>query len=551
MSVPVLMATNGTESQLVIAPMLIVLVAAVGTLLLGSRPRARAVVSFAGGAAYVIAVAALDWYIVLAPGAPGIATYQVGGWPAPFGITLVADGLSVFMLTMVATLGIASLIFSSRILPTLDRRSYYFPLFHFLLLGVTGAFLTGDLFNMFVWFEVMLIASYVFVAYYSGPKHTRAAFWYVALNLLASAVFLLGVGGIYATTGTLNMADLARRLAEPAAYGIDPTPTIGLLALLLSVFAIKAGLVPFQFWIPTAYRAAPAPIAALLAGATKKVGIYAIIRLSFTVFANAQVGVDLEVPGVGTTVVGSSPLAFIGIVLFVMAASSIIIGGVGAVGHDSIEGVLAYSSIGQVGFIAMPVAIAATTTEPRLRHIAILATLVYALNHTLAKGLLFLSVGAVRDATGTSHFSDLGGLAERFPFLAAAVFVGSLALVGAPPLSGFFGKFFVFDAAAQAEALSVLILLLVGSLLTIAYMTRAWNRSFWGERTPAVEDATADSVQIGVLVALAAVIIAVGVGFDPVYEFADAAATAALDTDGYVDAVDPTVTSEPAGGGHE
>ncbi|WP_265112465.1 complex I subunit 5 family protein [Halosolutus halophilus] len=541
----------GTESQLVIAPMLIVLVAAVGSLLLGRRPRGRIGVSLAGGAAFAIAVAAIDWYIVLAPDAPGIATYQVGDWPAPFGITLVVDGLSAFMLTMVAILGIASLVFSTRVLPELDRRSYYFPLFHFLALGVTGAFLTGDLFNLFVWFEVMLMASYIFVAYYGGPQHTRAAFWYVALNLLASAIFLLGVGGIYATTGTLNMAELARRIADPVAYGIDPGPIVGLLAMLLSVFAIKAGLVPFQFWIPTAYRSAPPQVAALLAGATKKVGIYAIIRLSFTVFGDAQIAVSLEVPGVGA-VAGDSPLAFVGAALSVMAAASILVGGIGAVGRDSLEGVLAYSSIGQVGFIAVPVAIAATTANPTLRHVGIVAALVYALNHTLAKGLLFLSVGAIRSATGTSRLADLGGLAGRSPPLAIAFFVGSLALVGIPPLSGFFGKFLVFDVAARAEAASVLVLLLVGSLLTIAYVTRTWNLSFWGARTDAVEGATADAVQVGVVVVLAAAIVAVGVGFEPVYEFADAAASAALDSEGYREAVgEYAPTGDQAGGGHE
>jgi len=532
----------GTDSTLVIAPMLIVLAAATGTLLLGRYPRARATVSLAGGVAYAVAVAAIDWYIILAPDAPGIATYQVGGWPAPFGITLVADGLSAFMLTMVAILGVASLVFSTRHLPGGEERSYYFPLFHFLALGVTGAFLTGDLFNLFVWFEVMLMASYVFVAYSGGPQHTRAAFWYVTLNLVASAVFLLGVGGIYATTGTLNMADLAQRLADPAAYGLEPAPVVGLFGLLLSVFAIKAGLVPFQFWIPTAYRAAPPQVTALLAGATKKVGIYAIIRLSFTVFADAAVPVDLSLPGV--TIAGDSPLPFVGAALFVMATASILVGGIGAVGRDSLEGVFAYSSIGQVGFIAMPVAIATTATAPGLRKLAIVAALVYALNHTLAKGLLFLSVGTVRSATGTSRFADLGGLAMRSPPLAISVFVASLALVGIPPLSGFFGKFLVFDVAARARAGPVLVVLLVGSLLTIAYTTRAWNRSFWGAQTDAVEAATIDPVQVAVLAVLAVTIVAVGIGFEPVYEFAEIAADAAVDTDGYVDAVAPQEVSE-------
>ncbi|WP_254769435.1 complex I subunit 5 family protein [Salinilacihabitans rarus] len=513
--------------------MLVVLVAAVATLSLRGRPRARTAVSLAGGLGYVLAVAAIDWYVVLAPDAPGIATYQVGAHPAPFGITLVADGLSAFMLSMAAVVALASLVFSARFLPRYDRRTFYFPLFHFLLLGITGAFLTGDLFNLFVWFEVMLMASYVFVAFYGGARHTRAAFWYVALNLVASAIFLLGVGGLYATTGTLNMADLSMRLTDPAGYGIDPGPVVGLVGLLLSVFAIKAGLVPFQFWIPGAYSAAPPPIAAMLAGATKKVGIYAIVRLSFTVLAGADVPVDLGI------VAGDSPLAFVGPLLFVLGAASVLVGGVGAVGRDSIEGVLAYSSIGQVGFIVIPVAVAATASSPDLRRIAVLAALVYALNHALAKGLLFLSVGAVRDAAGTSRFEDLGGFAGRAPALSIAFFVGALALVGIPPLSGFFGKFLVFDAVVRAGSAPTLAVLLGGSLLTIAYTTRAWNGCFWGPAPDVVENATVDPVEVAVLVALAALVVGVGVGFDPVYRFADVAATAALDAEGYVEAVAP------------
>ncbi len=517
----------------VVAPMLVALVTAVVTLLLRRRVRTRVVVSVAGGLGYALAVAALCWQVVLAPDAPGIATYQVGDWPAPYGITLVADGLSAFMLAMVATVAVAATVFSARYVPSSERRTFYHPLFHFLLLGVTGSFLTGDLFNLFVWFEVMLMSSYVFVAFYGGPLHTRAAFWYVSLNLVASAVFLVAVGGLYATVGTLNMADMARRLAEPAAYGIDARPTVGLLALLLSVFALKAGLVPFQFWIPTAYRAAPPPVTALLAAASKKVGIYAIVRVSFTVFADAAVVVRL--PWIEPT----TPLAFVGAVLFVMATGSILVGGLGAIDRDSIEGVLAYSSIGQVGFIAVPVAIAATTTAPELRRFAILAALVYALNHSLAKGLLFLAAGTVRHATGTIYFDGLGGLARHFPTLSGTFLLGALSLVGIPPLSGFFGKFLVFDAAVRADASAVIALLLVGSLLTIAYATRAWNRGFWGARSPAVEDATIDPVQVAVLVALALVILAVGVGFDPIYRFADAAAGAALDAETYVDAVAP------------
>jgi len=254
---------------------------------------------------------------------------------------------------MAAGVGIASILFSVRYITPENQRVYYHPLFHLLLAGVTGAFLTGDLFNLFVWFEVMLIVSYVFVAFYGTDYATAASFRYLVMNVFGSALMLVAIGGLYATTGTLNMADMARRLATPDAYGIDPAPVVGLSALLLAVFALKSGLVPFQFWVPAAYTAAPTPVTAMFAGVTKKVGIYAIIRLYFTVFATASVPVDL----LGTT--AASPLAFLAPVLGAMGVASIVVGGFGAVGQDRLESVFAYSSIGQVGFIAVPVAIAA------------------------------------------------------------------------------------------------------------------------------------------------------------------------------------------------
>jgi len=215
---------------------------------------------------------------------------------------------------------------------------------------------------------------------------------------------------------------------------------------VFATFALKAGLVPFQFWVPSAYRAAPLPIAAMLAGVTKKVGIYAIIRLYFTVYGGAAVTVS------GPVVGGASPLSFVAPVLLVMAAVSILLGGLGAVGRERMDGLLAYSSIGQVGFIAVPVAIAAATGSPSLRHLGILAALVYALHHALAKGLLFMCTGVIRDAVGTTYLSELGGLGQRSPTFALTFFVGAVSLVGIPPLAGFFGKFLVFEAAGCRPA---------------------------------------------------------------------------------------------------
>ncbi|AHG02396.1 NADH-ubiquinone oxidoreductase (plasmid) [Halostagnicola larsenii XH-48] len=522
---------------IVIAPMLVALVSIAVTLATGQWPRFQRIASVGGVLAYVVVVAALDWLVVLGPDAPGAAAYQVGGWGAPFGITLVADGLAAFMLAIVAVVALYSIVFSVFYVDPLNQRVYYHPLVHVLLLGVTGAFLTGDLFNLFVWFEVMLMASYAFVAFYGDAEHTAAGMRYVVMNLIGSVLMLLGIGGLYATLGTLNMADMAQTVADPAA-DVDAAPVVGLSMFVFAPFALKAGLVPFQFWVPSAYRAAPAPIAAMLAGATKKVGIYAIVRLYFTVFAGATV--PIAVPGVAD----ASLLTYFGPILLVLGSLSIIVGGLGAIGRETIDGLLAYSSIGQVGFIAVPIGIAGMATSASLQRLGILAGLIYALHHALTKSMLFLSAGAIQNGTGTTRLAELGGLAAHSPVLGGSVFVGSLSLVGIPPLSGFFGKFFAFEAAVSrlaadptAGAAVVLLVLLAGAVLTIVYATRIWVGSFWGTQTAAVEGAILDTPQVLLVASLAVLVILVGVGFDPVYRFADAAATAALDTEAYVDVV--------------
>jgi len=518
-------------SQFVVAPMLVALGTAILTLLVREYGRTQRAVSALGVLAYAATVAVFVARVV-----PGrIVVYELGNWSAPYGIVLVADSLAAFMLALTAVLAVPVLAFSLRSIDDFGQRLSYHPLFHFMLLGVTGAFLTGDIFNLFVWFEVMLMSSYVLVVFYGGDRQTGAALRYVVLNLVGSAVMLLAIGGVYAVTGTLNMADISQYVAtaDPAATA----PILGLSALLFTVFALKAGMVPLHFWVPGAYTAAPAPVTAMLAGVVKKVGIYAIVRLYFTIFAAAGFTVDL--PGLGPE---AGLLAFYAGVIFLMATASTFFGGIGAVGQDELDGLLAYSSIGQVGFITLPLAIAAAV--PAVGQLAIAATLVYALNHTLSKGLLFLVAGTIRDAAGSTDFHDLGGIAGRTPLVAGAFLVGGLGLVGIPPLAGFFGKLLVFRTAVEAGAWLPLGVALAGAVLTIAYVSRAWNRGFWGTQTPRVEGMQPDSIQVVVIVVLAALVVGVGVGFDPVFRFADAAAQAALAREEYVTAVLGT------GGGH-
>lgn len=518
--------------QIVVAPLVVALLTAILTLLLRRFPRLQRAVSLAGALAYLAAVALLADAVA----AQSILVYQLSNWSAPFGITLVADALSVFMLSLTAVVSLAAIVFSARFMSEHAQRVSYHALYHLMVVGITGSFLTGDIFNLFVWFEVLLLSSYVLVVFYSGPEHTRAALTYTVLNLLGSALMLLAIGGLYATTGTLNMADMARRLGNPQQFGIDPVPVLGLTVLLFCVFALKAGIVPFQFWVPAAYRAAPAPVAAMLAGVVKKVGIYAIIRLYFTVFAAAPLS-GLSLPGF----VGDSFLGFYGPVLFVMAAGSILLGGIGAVSRADLDSVLAYSSIGQIGFVILPLAVAATV--PAVRVLGIAAALVYALNHGLTKSMLFLASGVIEKAVGSVRFADIGGLAKRTPVLSIGFFVGALSLIGIPPLSGFFGKLLVFRTTGNAGALGgrgaavALGLSLFGAILTIAYFSRAWNLGFWGTQSEGVRTATYSPALVAVVVSLATLLLVVGIGFEPVMSAATAAAEATLDREGYVEAV--------------
>lgn len=509
-------------TQLVVAPMLVAISTAILTLPTRRWPTVQVTTSVVGVLAYAGVVAALAVNVFPA----NAVAYQVGDWPAPFGITLVADPLSVFMLVLTASVAVPTLLFAVRSIDDRGQRVSFHALFHFMLVGITGSYLTGDFFNLFVWFEVMLMASYVLVVFEGDPAATGAGFRYLVLNLLGSAVMLLAVGGIYAVTGTLNMADVARRLAHADQWGINPAPVVGLAALLFAVFALKAGVAPFQFWVPPAYEAAPSPVTGMLAGVTKKVGVYATIRLYFTVVAPVTAPLGLGF--------GSGAVGLLAPVLLVMATASIGVGALGAIAGDTVEELLAYSSISQIGFVVLPLAVGAAV--PAVRTLAVAAALVYALNHALAKSGLFLVSGVIREVAGTTRFDQLGGIAGHSPVVGATFLVGAFALVGIPPLAGFFGKVLVFDVAIAGSASLALGVALVGAVLTVAYLSRAWIRGFWGTTTPVV-DTTPDRVLVTTAALLIVGVVVAGVAFEPVYEAATAAAEAALDSRAYVDLV--------------
>ena len=392
-----------------------------------------------------------------------VMLYRLSDWAAPFGIVLVGDRLSTLMVTLTATLALFVLLYV--IGSKWDERGRHFhALFQFQLMGIMGAFLTGDLFNLFVFFEVLLIASYGLMIHAGGTVRLRAGVQYVLYNLLGSTLFLFALGAIYAETGALNMADLAQRVAL-----IDLGETVGIriaAVLLLMVFAIKAALVPLHFWLPSSYAEAPGPVAALFAIMTK-VGAYAIIRVYTLIFLpELAATADLHTTW-----------------LLPAALLSLALGMVGVLAAKQLDRLVAFSVIGSMGMVM--VAIALFTPE------GIAAALYYIVHSTLAAGALFLVCDLARAGRANLDLTAEPQVAGA-KLTSAMFFVAAIAMVGVPPLSGFIGKLLIMDAAVQNPYMVWIWAVILGaSLLSLVGFGRAGSTLFWKARAvPVDEDAT-------------------------------------------------------------
>ena len=411
-----------------------------------------------------------------------ILLYQLSDWAAPFGIVLVGDRLSTMMVLLTAVLALFVLLYA--IGSGWDNRGRHFhALFQFQLMGIMGAFLTGDLFNLFVFFEVLLIASYGLMIHAGGNDRLKAGVQYVLFNLIGSTLFLFALGSIYAQTGTLNMADLANRVTM---IGAEDTVGIRVAAvLLLLVFAIKAAVVPLHFWLPSSYAEAPAPVAALFAIMTK-VGAYAIIRVYTMIFPP-----DLAVTA-GLHDIWLMPAALI----------SLAIGMIGVLAARRLDRLVAFSIIGSMGMVM--VSISLFTPE------GIAAALYYIVHSTLAGAALFLICDLVRTGRADLELSVQPPLAGT-ALTSALFFIGAIAMAGLPPLSGFLGKLLVLDAAYDSDLMVWIWGIILGtSLISIVGFSRAGSVLFWKSHSVvASEDAPALSrpaalsyVAVGGLIAL-------------------------------------------------
>ncbi|MFT5448604.1 MAG: multicomponent K+:H+ antiporter subunit D [Gammaproteobacteria bacterium] len=438
-----------------------------------------------------------------------VLVYALGNWQAPFGIALVLDRLSAIMLLTSAVLAAFCLFHAMRGEDVQGR--FFHPLFQFQLMGLNGAFLTGDLFNLFVFFEVLLISSYGLLLHGGGAPRMRAGLHYVVLNLLGSLLFLIGVGALYGITGTLNMADLADKLMlleGPAALVAQSAAF-----LLLVVFALKAAAFPMYMWLPDAYASAMAPVAALFAIMTK-VGVYAIVRVHIVVFAPTA---GLAAPNVGLW------LLPVGLITMVLAT-------LGAIASPDLRRLIAYLTLLSVGILLS--LIGAKGTD------GLGAVLYYLVHSTLASAALFLIAGLVRESRGVAEDRLTRKGARVLPASLGALFLlAAAAIAGLPPLSGFLGKIMVLQAAGQGVAAVWLwTALLVTSFFAVLTLARAGIVLFW-EARPYAGGGVA--VQGGSLptIGLLACLIMMSIFASPVKQFTDAAAGQLADRDGYISSV--------------
>lgn len=503
-------------SHLLVAPVLLPLLTGVLLILLTGRPllwlRTLSLVS--SGALFAVCV--LLWQ---AAGSDVIEVYALGNWAPPFGIVLVLDRLSALMLLATSVLAFFSLLYT---LPSDDKDvGNLHALVHFLLLGVNGAFLTGDIFNLFVFFEILLLASYALLLHGGGANRTRSGLHYVILNLAGSALFLISVAALYGLTGTLNMADMAVRVSELDADRVPLVGSAGLLLLL--VFGLKAAIVPLYFWLPQAYASASAPVAAMFAIMTK-VGVYTIIRVYTLIFGEA-----------------AGPLAhLVQPWLWPIALITLVLGFIGVLAARTFALQIAYLVIVSVGTLLAGVAI---NTEAALS-----ATFYYLLHSTWICGALFLLSDLIRQQRGgTADKIIAGPKLPQATLLGSLFFIAALSVIGMPPLSGFIGKALLLKSLTSGiEAIWLWLIILGSSLALLTALSRSGSTFFWRTEARMTDAPPAYTWSLVATIGLIGTSILLTIGGKQTLTYTDALAQQVLTPARYIHAVQ---THQPVAGG--
>ncbi|MDN5893331.1 MAG: Na+/H+ antiporter subunit D [Nocardioides sp.] len=437
-------------STLVPLPVVLTLLGAGATLMLSRRPQAQRFVTIT----ILAAVAVIAAVLMVQADSNGPQVLWLGGWASPLGIALVADRLSALMLLVSAVVTLMVLLYSLGQRMTGEEAgaplSIYHPTFLVLVAGVSNAFLAGDLFNLFVAFEMLLFASYVLLTLGGTEARIRAGTIYVVVNMLSSSLFLISLAAVYSATGSLNFAQLAVRLGE-----IPDGTALMLQLLLLTTFAIKAAIFPLSFWLPDSYPTAPAPVTAVFAGLLTKVGVYAILRIQTLLFPD-------------------SPLS--GLLMWA-ALATMVVGILGAIAQSDIKRMLSFTLVSHIGYMVFGIGLATGA--------GFSGAIFYVAHHITIQTALFLVVGLIERRAGSTGLIRIGGLARLSPLLAILFFVPAMNLAGIPPMSGFIGKVGLLQAGLEVGTPLSYTLVAAGavtSLLTLYAVAKTWGLAFW--RTP-------------------------------------------------------------------
>lgn len=435
----------------------------------------------------------------------GILRLDFGGWIPPFGILFVADSFALLLVTTTSFISAFVILYAMDTIGAKRERLYFYPFTLFLIAGVIGSFLTGDIFNLFVTFEVMLISSYVLLTLGASRTQLMEAMKYIAINVVASSFFLIAIAYLYGTLGTLNMAHLSVRIAEAG-----QTPIITTISLLfLVVFGLKAALLLYQ-WLPGAYSTPPTAIAALFGALLTKVGVYAIVRVFTLLFYHE------------TTITH--------ILIAIMASLTMIGGALGAIAYTNIRSIVSYNVVISIGFMLIALAV--------LEPVALEGFMFYLVHDMVLKALLFLIAGTVIYATNAEQIDEISGLIQHYPGLGWSFFITVLALSGIPPLSGFIGKLLIAQGAIDAGAIFLIILGFLSSLIVLYSLMRMFMNCFWGETIIDQDDVKPLTLKMMLPIsALVIVSFALGFGAEWLTPFVKHAAATLVDPSIYIDAV--------------
>jgi multicomponent Na+:H+ antiporter subunit D len=495
-------------NMLLVWPILLPMLTAVATVLCRADARRAHWMALGGavvhlGAAVVLLVVVIEQRFLVG---------WMGSWPAPFGIALVADYFSAVMVLITAVIQTTVTVYSRQdIDPDMVRAGYY-PFMQVLTGAVCGAFLTGDLFNLYVWFEVMLMASFGLLVMGRRLSQLTGGIKYVTLNLISTLLFLAAIGLLYGMTGTLNMADLHGKVAL-----VENSALLTATAMLLMVaFGIKAALFPLFFWMPAAYPAMPAAVAAFFSGLLSKVGVYALIRMFTLVFTN--------------------DIGFTHTVLLGLAGFTMLFGVLSAAAQMEMRRILSFHIISQIGYMVLGLAL--------MTPLALAGAIIYMLHNILAKANLFLVSGLVRRVGGSYHLERVGGLYRTHGLISIGFLISAFALAGMPPLTGFWAKLLVIRASLDSFQYAMAILAAVVGLLTLFSMVKIWTEVFWKPSpapvlvaVPHNPGASGSLWMLAPVLVLAGLILVLGLFMEPLIRFAELAAWQLLEPADYIRAV--------------